>query len=614
MKITTMIVVFVSAVIFFGVQWDELPDKQQTLSMGSAVHFNVRKKSDNDSTVYQTGNSAEYSLNISLSNMSDHLVDAVVASEDRHFFERGSAYMVARSVQALVTCVKSGSILLHPNQCAGNSAITQQLAKILWIGRNRSLARKIKELFWAVKMEAVLSKEEILELYLNRIPLGSGVYGVEMAARRYFSKPSSNLSLEEAAIIVASVRRPSVNWANDKAGTIRRANIVLDSMYRHGFIAQPIKVPQNLKPGSGQLSLNRPFLGHAWQWLKPRIEQALVDEPAGYYKVYTSINAEVQIYAEKSIRLRTQALRSSGIPASQGAVIVMKTSGQVLAMVGGADKSNASRFINRAIPVKGLHCRPPASLLKVVLYTAALELGLSLDHVLDASPFESIDSNGKVYRPQNHDGNTYAGVPLSSAYVHSVNTAAVRLLADIVRYDLWFNVAKRYGLPVEKFRRELGLALGQPEVCMIDMMRPFGIVASGGLDTDPHAVLMIVDGGGRAVMNSATESRSRIFDRSVMESIHFLSSMVVQKGTGSLAGKDLSNIVIAGKTGTTDGFQDAWFIGYANRLVIGVWIGNDVPVPMPGNYGGSSSAVVFNKLMTYLIKHTEILHNDGRRS
>jgi len=443
MKWTTIIITTIAAfltAIWVMVQWARLPDAEESLELGSTVHFTVRKRSASSPTVELTGNAEEYSVNVSLENISDHLKDAIVANEDRRFYERGSLYMIGKAVQAIFKCLSQRLTLRPPAGCAGNSTITQQLAKIMMVAEVRTPKRKIRELIWALKMESTLSKDAILQMYLNRIPLGSRIYGVEMAARRYFGKRASTLSLNEAALIAASVRRPRENWADDRSGAIRRANIVLDAMFRHGFIPQSKHISAGFQVSRGQTALNRPFFGHVWSWIKPDIEQALLTEPAGIYKVWSTINAEAQIYARNAISKGTHALRKKGTPASQGSIVLMRPSGQVLAMIGGADDSDTSRYINRTVPIEGIHCRPPASLMKLVVYTAALELGMSLSDEIDASPFEFTGPNGMVYRPTNHDGKTYKRLTLLNAYVHSVNTAAVRLLANTVHYDHWFSV------------------------------------------------------------------------------------------------------------------------------------------------------------------------------
>lgn len=597
---------------YLAVQWWTLPGKAETLRLASTVHFNVEKRLD-EKVVKLTGNGPEFSLNTSLEKFPAVLVDAVIASEDRRFHAHGTGYKLAKFAQALLNCSISVATGHSMRGCPGNSTITQQVARLLLIGNVRTPGRKLSELIWAIKMERLLTKEQILQIYLNRVPLGGRIYGFDMAARQYFGKYVSQVDLPQAALLVASVRRPSANWERNPAATIHRANIVLDAMTRHGFLAGPLQIASDYSVERGPVLLSRPFFGHIWSWLRPRVEQILSAHPAGVYKVNTSINAEVQIYAQRSIRTVTQSLQHSNIPASQGAVMVMRPSGNVLAMIGGADNSRQSRYFNRAIPVRGLRCRPPASLMKLVLYTAALERGIALGDLIDATPFEFEDAAGKIYRPDNHDGKVYSMISLLEAYVHSVNTAAVRLLAETVRFEKWFEVAGRFGLPVDRFPRELGLALGQPAVCMVDMIRAYAIVASGGFDSRPQAILELVDGRGRVVFETEHESK-RIFSRSVMRNMQYLSTQVIQRGTGVLAKKNLSGVVIGGKTGTSDGFLDAWFIGYTKDLVVGVWIGNDMPTAMPQTYGGNSSALVFNQLMSYLLKHTSVVDREPEKT
>jgi penicillin-binding protein 1A len=597
------------AVLAFAYQWMILPSADQTRVLAQSAHVHIRRGDGDGADIRLLGTRYDFSLNTRLENISKHLVSAVIASEDHRFYEHGVLYKLSKFIQAGARCAwRAISVFSGSRGCRGNSTIGQQLARNLFLSEERSLIRKFKELVWSIKMEAILTKDEILQAYLNRIYLGRGNFGVEMAARSYFGKSASRLSVKEAAILAAAVKRPSWNWQQDKAGAIKRAQTILLVMRRHGFIKNQVRVEKNYAPVMGARPLRKPYLGHLWQWIKPRVEQSMADMPPGDYKLLTTLNAEVQVYARRRLTAAVKRLRAQGVKASQGAVVVMRPNGSVLAMVGGVGDGISGRGTNRAKRTDGLYARPPASSFKPLVYLAALEAGLKPDTVVNGGPV-SIDVPGsKPYSPVNHDGKTYGDMSLSYALVKSINTAAVHLLHDKIGFDKLFDVANRLGIDTEGFQRQWGLALGQAGVPVVNMAGAYAAFANGGYQVTPHAFIAVTNEDGKTVWRRGRPRNKRMFEREHVHQLNRMLEQAVSEGTGFRARRRLDKTArIAGKTGTGDSFVDAWFIGYTADVVIAVWIGNDTPTEMKNTYGGGAPAQVFNDIVRDLSRHTSLL-------
>lgn len=595
----------------FGWQVMLLPSGEETEALARSAHVHVRKDADG---VRLLGTRYDYSLNTSLANISPHFVNAVVASEDHRFFEHGAAYKLAKFAEAGVLCAaRKLNVFSSARACAGNSTIGQQLARNLFLSEKRSITRKLVELIWAIKMEWSLSKETILELYLNRVYLGRGNFGVELASRSYFNKPAARLDLHEAALLAAAVKRPGWNWAEDRDAAMARARLILALMRRHGFADAQDRFPPGFSPSSGVRPPRKPYLGHLWQWIRPQVRRAMSELPAGDYKVLTSLDAEVEIYAERHLEEEVSRLSRAGIPVSQGAVVVMRPDGTVLAMVGGVGDDLTARGLNRAKRTAGLHARPPASAFKPFVYLAALEMGLRPDDLVNAAPVDiAMPAPQPPYRPQNHDGRTYGSVPMRTGLSSSINTAAVNLLHDTVGFDRLFDVVERLGVDTSGFPRQWGLALGAASVPLVEMVGAYGAFATGGIPVEPHAVLAVTTAAGRTVWRRPASDDMRRFDATHISRLNEMLRAVVEGGTARQARHRLpATLEVAGKTGTGDAFTDAWFIGYTSELVVGVWMGNDVPRSMPGLYGGTGPARVFNRITRDLVDYTRAFATEG---
>jgi penicillin-binding protein 1A len=421
-----------AASVLFGFIWIwfALPSTLQTRALATSAHIHVRKSETHSLALL--GSRFDYSLNSSLDNVSPHFVHAIIASEDHRFYEHGAPYKISKFFQAGARCIfKKANVFAAERGCRGNSTIPQQLARNLFLSESRSIARKLKELVWALKMEWGLSKNEILEMYLNRVYLGEGNYGVEMASRSYFGKPASRLGVIESAYLAAAIKRPNWNYHGRRDKAAERAALILRLMKNRGYADQSVQMPGVFEPELGERPPWKPYLGHLWQWLRPAIASALAQQPAGDYKILTSLNAEVQIYAERHLTAEVQRLSERGVPVTQGTVVVLQADGRVLAMVGGVGKDLTARGLNRAKRTSGLHTRPPASAFKPFVYLAALESGMDRNTLIDASPISIPMRGSEPYAPRNHDGRTRlgataprpAGVRRADGHVEASRTA-----------------------------------------------------------------------------------------------------------------------------------------------------------------------------------------------
>ncbi|MBT6274647.1 MAG: hypothetical protein HOI95_10995 [Chromatiales bacterium] len=595
-----------------GWQWFSLPSTAETLQLARSAHIHLRKSGAGPLVkVALLGTRYDYSLNTSIDNVSSHFVNAIVASEDHRFYEHGSLYKLAKFAEAGILCVlRKLNVFSSARACAGNSTISQQLARNLFLSEKRSVVRKLKELLWAIKMEAGLDKKTILELYLNRLYLGRGNFGVELAARSYFLKSARSLTLYEAAFLAAAVKRPGWNWHENREGATRRAELIVALMRRHGYAKPGTRFPSaSFQPVMGKRPPHKPYLGHLWQWIRPEVNKVMAAMPDGDYKVLTTLNAEIEVYVERALGEEVARLRAGGVAVSQGAVVAMRPNGEVLAMVGGVGSTLRARGFNRAKRTSGLHTRPPASSFKPFVYLAALEKGMQPESLIDASPVAiAMPAPQKTYAPSNYDGKRYGMISMRDGLVKSINTAAVNLLHDEIGFDRLFDVLRRAGVDVSEFKRQWGVALGSNGVPLIEMVGAYGVFANGGNAVVPHAFSAITTADGKTLWQRSSRRMERVFSRDDIRALNGMLEDVVREGTATRARRKIpDSIVVAGKTGTGDAFVDAWFVGYTPDLVIGVWMGNDTPRRMPGLFGGVGPARVFNRVLSNLVSLTDVI-------
>src|SRR3569832_465774 len=493
---------------------------------------------------------------VSLKDMPPYVPMAFVAIEDRRFYEHFGVdpFGIARAFVANV---------LHRGVAQGGSNNKQQLAKNLFLTQERTITRKMQEVLLALWLERKFSKNEILSLYLNRVYFGSGAYGIEQAAQRYFGKSSKQLSLAEAAMLAGLVKSPSrlAPTRNYKEAE-KRAKIVLTAMADLHFISQgaervAVSQPPRLVAQSVGGSVN-----YVADWVMDALNDILghVEEDI---VVRTSIDAGLQAMAEKAV---DEELAAKGATAgvSQAALVAMTPNGAVRALIGGR-KYGDSQY-NRAVVAK----RQPGSSFKPFVYLTALEHGLTPETIREDRPI-----NVRGWAPENYEHQYLGPVPLSKALAMSLNTVSVRLTLEVTPQAV-VQTAHRLGL-ASRLAPTASLALGTSEVSPLELVGAYTPFANGGFAVVPHVIDRISAKNGKLLYTFPQAQLGRVI---VPRYVAMMNSMLEQtRAIGTARKAQLPGWNAAGKTGTSQDFRDAWFVGYTPNLVTGVWLGNDDGTP-----------------------------------
>jgi penicillin-binding protein 1A len=507
-----------------------------------------------------------YGEYLSLDQMSPWLPKAVVAIEDRRFYQHPGLDPIGIA-RALVQNLKAGHVV------QGGSTISQQLAKLAFLTPERSLARKLKEALYTIWIEARFDKNEILEAYLNRVYLGSGAYGVDAAARRYFGKPASELSLAEAALLAGVIKAPSYYApTRDLKLARQRAAVVLDSMVEAGAASAQQAAGAKAHPAALAVPPMRADTGYFADWVAAESRlYAEGDQPR--LTVRTTLDRRLQQAAEEAVQ---STFARVGGKTEQAALVAMSPDGEVRAMLGG--RSYAASQFNRATQAE----RQPGSAFKLFVYLAALEDGLRPEDVISAAPIE-VDG----WRPRNDRDDYSRAITLLDAFAQSVNTAAVRLSEQIGRKKV-IRMAERLGITSE-LRNDPSLALGSSEVRLLELTGAYASIANGGRLVWPEAITAI-EGAGDRVLYERRPVDEPVLEPSTVRAMRAMLQAALRRGTGRQAAL---RRFVAGKTGTSSENRDALFVGFTDQLVVGVWVGNDDGRPMQGIHGGGLPALIF---------------------
>ncbi len=507
---------------------------------------------------------------VQLSDIAPDLQHAVVAVEDRRFYRHPGIDPIGIG-RAVVRDIRSGG------RVEGGSTLTQQLARTLFLSNVRSVGRKAKEAGLAILIEAQLTKPQILELYLNRVYLSAGVYGVETMSEHLFRKPARSLTLPEAALIAGLIRAPSAlsPWSNYD-GALDRSHLVLAQMRAQGFITarqeeqarlarpriQPYRQPSDVKAA----------------WAKDFLRQQFRNEFGGDHppdwQVHTSFLPVVQEAAEQAVAAGVARLRGAygaGRTRELEAALVAidPSTGDILAMVGGSDYLRST--FNRAVRSR----RQPGSAFKPFVYAAALEKGFSPVSVL--TNLDAVSApNDPEWTPRNAHGEDVDRLTLREALLESNNAAAAGLQQAIGGPSV-LRLASSAGL--NGLPDVPSLALGTGEVSPLDLTTAFAIFPAGGLRALPRGLISVVDDRGVQVFDRPVE-QTRIISPEVAFQMTSMLRDVVDRGTGTTARSLGLRGPVGGKTGTTDQYHDAWFVGFSSSLVAGVWVGFDQPAPI----------------------------------
>lgn len=497
--------------------------------------------------------------------------DAMISVEDRRYFSHFGIdpYGLARALWVAMT---------GDGRISATSTITQQLARNIFLNSNRSLDRKLREAVLAIALESKFSKEEILELYLNKVYFGGGAYGIDSASRKFFSHPATELSTAEAAIIAGLVKAPSrYSPTADVEAAVGRANVVLRLMREQGRISpseasvDPATV--NLKEDRAQNSVR-----YFTDWVLPQLD-LLLPETFEPIEVWTTIDVGMQ-------RAATAAVKSNTPAGAQGALVSLDRDGAILAMVGGTDyvTTNYNRATNAL--------RQPGSAWKLFVYLAALEAGYTPDDRVVDAPV-TIDG----WSPRN-SGGTYAGeIDMRAAFAYSKNTVAAQL-GNEVGFGTVASMAKRFGIttPISTYP---AMVLGSSEVRVIDMTRAFAAISAKGSSVEPYGIVKVTTADGEVLYQHEAPRSTQLVPDYVAAGITDLLQTTVNTGTGRAAqiGRP-----VAGKTGTTNSNKDGWFLGFSSGITTGVWMGRDDADAVPGLQGGRAPAQAFAAYMRYAVK------------
>ncbi len=511
---------------------------------------------------------------VALADLPAHLEQAVLATEDRRFRSHWGLDVIGLA-RAMLANLRAGRIV------QGGSTLTQQVAKNLFLTPQRTYKRKIRELLLALWLEHKFSKDQILTIYLNRVYLGAGTYGVEAAAGKYFHRPAARLSLYQAAVIAGLLKAPSrLNPIRDAKAADKRARQVLANMAAAGYITGKRarlagRDKRRFAPAGNPAREGLYFA----EWILDQLP-GFVGPQAGDIIVRTSLDRGLQRLAEKRIsRLMKGAAARAG--AGQVAFIALTPQGAVRAMVGG--RNHAKSQFNRATQA----LRQPGSAFKPFVYLAALEAGLSPDTRLMDEPI-AIGN----WRPRNYGGTFKGEVTLRQALAQSINTVAVKL-AERAGRERVISAARRLGL-TSRLLPTPSLALGSGEVSLIELAAAYGVLANGGTGVWAHGVLEISDGAGNILYRRQGGGPGRVVEAQTVGLMNKMLGVVISGGTGRAAALGRP---AAGKTGTSQDFRDAWFMGYTADLVAGVWLGNDGGRPMRRVTGGGLPARLWHDVM-----------------
>ena len=539
---------------------------------------------------------------IPLEEYPDYLIKAVLATEDRRFYEH-FGIDVPGTARALNANAKAGGVV------QGGSSITQQLAKNLFLSNERTIERKIKEAYLALWLESRLTKNEILKLYLDRGYMGGGAFGVDAAAQYYFGKSARDVTLAEAAMLAGLFKAPSRFSPNVNLPAARaRANVVLDNLVDAGFMTdgQVFGARRNPATPIDRRDEHAPnyYLDWAFDEIKKIVDTFPKTVSERVFVVRTAIDINLQRETENAIET---SLRQYGheYHATQSAAVLMDLDGGVRAMVGGRDYGQ-SQF-NRAVDA----LRQPGSSFKPYVYATALANGLKPTSIVVDAPI----CLGN-WCPQNY-GHSYGGsMTLTQAITHSINTVAVRLSIAVGGGNPKAGRAKiietahkmgiRTPLPDSS-----SLPIGAAEVTVLDHTGAYATFPNLGKAVTPHAVLEIRTPSGPSLWRWDRDGQKprQVISTQVATEMIYMMNKVVEEGTGKRA--MLDGIRTAGKTGTTNAYRDAWFMGYTGNFVCGIWFGNDDYAPTNRMTGGSLPAMTWHEIMTYAHQGIEVKNLPG---
>lgn len=535
---------------------------------------------------------------VKLKTLPPYIGRAIVAVEDKDFYKHNGISVSSGMIRAVRDMVLTKTL-------QGGSTITQQLVKSALLSPERTVTRKVKEIFLALWAERVYTKDQILEMYVNQVPYGGSSYGIEEAANTYFGKHAKDLTLEEATMLAGLPQAPSLYspFINPKLAKSRQSD-VLRNMYEQGYISRE----RMLKAKSTELNIIAPeislsaphFVFYVKSVLERRYGIRQVEE--GGFNVYTTLNLDIQKKAEQILKEELEKVAYLNV--TNGAILVTRPqTGEILAMVGSVDYFDSPSGAYNVTTA----FRQPGSSIKPIMYALALEKGYTAASVIDDKPIVYSYRGGPSYRPVNYDGKYHGRVTLRQALANSFNIPAVKVL-DTIGVDDFVDHARKMGISTwnDPSRFGLSLTLGGGEVMMVDMAKAFGVFANSGYRVDLTGVSRLEDYRGRLVEKSKPQPL-RVLD----EGVSYIISDILSDNKsrewafGPNSALEVKNHRVAVKTGTTDNKKDNWTIGYTPDFLVAVWVGNNDGTPMNPHLasGITGAAPIWNRVMEFLLEN-----------
>ena len=521
-----------------------------------------------------------YARAVSLDELPDHVPQAFLAIEDQRFFQHDGVDRrgIARALWRNFTAGRT---------VQGGSTITMQLVKNLILTPERSLRRKLQEIRLAWAIEAMLSKTEILELYLNRIYLGARAYGIEAAAQRYFGKSATELNLAEAALIAALPKAPSRLDPTANLDAARaRASQVLAAMVEAGYITEGERAaaeaePAELTPGADPAGDDSEW-GYVFDYAAAEVERLIAGAPPDLV-IRTTIDPDLTLAAHDTIETVLEA-DGERLNAGQAAIVLLEPDGAIRALAGGRNYLDSQ--YNRATQAH----RQPGSAFKPIVFAAALEAGLT---PYSAFWDEPIDLEG--WSPENFGGNYRGLVTLQEALKRSINTVAAQIVEEVGAQTI-VEIAQRFGIGSD-LQPLPSIALGSLEVTLLELTSAYAVFANDGRRRPPYLIASITDSRGETIYQRPAHAGTQAFETELARTMSTMMQDVVLSGTGRRAALP-DGRAVAGKTGTSQSFRDAWFVGFTADYTAGVWVGNDDDSPMIDVTGGGLPAEIWRRFMT----------------
>lgn len=503
---------------------------------------------------------------VSVDTLPPHVWQAIVAIEDKRFFEHGPI-----DVRGITRAMFSNAI--HGRLAAGGSSITQQTAKNIFLSREKKISRKVQELILSYWLENRFDKNQVLDLYMNRVSLVGGMRGIDAAARVMFQTPADKMTLAQSAQIAAMLKAPtSYSPLKNPERNIKRARVVLQEMVRQGYITLDDARAAAREMGP---AISAPDTNIYRYWT-----DYVLDEVHSRLGV-TDSDLIVHTTLDRNLQERIAAILPSHVDQYQGAVVAMTSGGALRAMVGGTDYQT-SQF-NRATTM-----RQPGSSFKPVVYLVALEHDMTPETYVNDSPFAIGD-----YNPKNYNARYYGDITLATAFAKSVNSVPLKL-TETYGIDAVLDMASRLGVGT-KLRREYSTVLGASEMSLVDLTTIYAVIWNDGASVRPYSITKITDPRGNVLYERNPSDALQVLQPQTVEYMTELLSDVVVRGTGRRANADN---VLGGKTGTSNDNRDAWFVGATSDWVIGVWVGNDDFTPMSSKVtGGTIPAEIFHDIV-----------------